>query len=301
MGEINTISKTDLPLKLKSRGKVRDIYELDDDKLVMVTTDRISTFDVVLPTAIPHKGVILTGLSVFWFKQMKEIIGNHLITADSENFPDELTEYKELKGRTIIVKRSQPIPAECIIRGYISGSAWKAYRKDESICGIKLPPGLQESEKLPEPIFTPTTKAQTGHDESLTEEQLINLLGRELAQKLKEVSLEIYEEATIKAEKKGIIIADTKFEFGLSKGKLILIDELLTPDSSRFWPMDGYQIGKSQKSFDKQFVRDFLTNSGWNKEPPAPQLPEDIVRETSKKYIEAYEKITGKEFKISDF
>lgn len=292
------ISETNLSLKLKSRGKVRDIYELDKDKLVMVATDRISAFDVVLPNPIPYKGIVLTGLSVFWFENTKEIIGNHVITADFESFPKELQRYDELKGRTIIIKKAQPVPVECVVRGYLSGSAWSAYQKGETICGIELPPGLKESEKLPEPIFTPTTKAQTGHDQPITEKQLIDFIGKEMAEKLKEISLKIYKEASMKTENKGIIIADTKFEFGISEGKLILIDELLTPDSSRFWPMDDYQIGRSQKSFDKQYVRDFLTEIGWDREPPAPNLPDEIIKETSKKYIEAYQKITGKELVI---
>lgn len=294
---METISQTNLPLKLKSRGKVRDIYELDNDKLVMVTTDRISTFDVVLPSVIPYKGVVLTGLSVFWFENTKETIGNHLITANFEDFPEELKKYQELKGRTMVVKKVQPIPVECVVRGYLSGSAWSAYQKGEPICGIKLPSGLQESEKLPEPIFTPTTKATIGHDQALTEEQLINLMREETAERLKDISLKIYQEAAKRLEEKGIIIADTKFEFGIANGEIILIDELLTPDSSRFWPKDEYQPGRSQKSFDKQFVRDYLINISWNKNPPAPELPENIIKETSKKYIEAYKKITGEQFK----
>jgi len=295
---MNVVSETNLPFKLKSRGKVRDIYELDNDKLVMIATDRISAFDVVLPSLIPYKGQVLTGLSVFWFKKMEVIIANHLITVDFENFPVELKKYKELKERTVIVKKVQPIPVECVVRGYLAGSAWNSYKEGKSICGIKLHPDLRESEKFPEPIFTPTTKAATGHDRELSERQLINLIGKKLAEKLKEISLRIYTKAAKRIGDRGIIIADTKFEFGLLEENLILIDELLTPDSSRFWPLDDYQIGRSQKSFDKQFVRDFLTNIGWNKEPPTPSLSVEIVRETSKKYIEAYERITGKKFEI---
>lgn len=293
---MEVISQTDLPLKLKSRGKVRDIYELDADKLVMVATDRISTFDVVLPSLIPYKGLVLTGLSVFWFEEIKNIIGNHLISANFEDFPEELERRQELRGRTMIVKKAELVPVECVVRGYLSGSAWSAYQKNEPVCGIKLSPGLRESEKLPQPIFTPTTKAATGHDLALTEEELINLIGKEAAERLKEVSLKIYTEAAKRLEEKGIIIADTKFEFGMSDDELILIDELLTPDSSRFWSKDDFELGRPQKSFDKQFVRDYLTGIGWDKNPPAPELPEEIIKETSKKYIEAYEKITGKKF-----
>lgn len=295
---MKVISQTNLPLKLKSRGKVRDIYQLDNDKLVMVATDRISAFDVVLPSLIPYRGLVLTGLSVFWFNQTKEIIDNHLITADFETFSDKLRNCQELKGRTVIVKKAKPIPVECIVRGYLSGSAWNSYKEGKSICGIKLSSGLKESKKLSEPIFTPTTKAAIGHDEELTERQLINLIGKELARKLKEISLKIYKEAAKRVEDKGIIIADTKFEFGISEGEIILIDEILTPDSSRFWPKDKYQPGRPQESFDKQFVRDYLINIGWNKNPPAPELPEDIIKETSKRYLEVYQKITGEELKI---
>ncbi len=293
---MQAISQTNLPLELKSRGKVRDIYGLGDDKLVMVATDRISTFDVVLPSLIPYKGLVLTSLSIFWFEETKNIIDNHLIFANFEDFPEELKGHQELKGRTMIVKKVEPVPAECVVRGYLSGSAWSAYQKSEPVCGIKLPSGLRESERLPQPIFTPTTKAATGHDIALTEEELIDLVGKETAKKLKRVSLEIYEEAAKRLEDRGIIIADTKFEFGVSEGEIILIDELLTPDSSRFWPADDFQPGRSQKSFDKQFVRDYLVRVGWDKNPPVPELPEEIIRETSKKYIEAYEKITGKKF-----
>lgn len=290
------ISKTDLPLKLKSRGKVRDIYELDDDKLVIVATDRLSAFDVVLPSLIPHKGQVLTCLSVFWFKKTKKIIKNHLITADFDKFPEKLKEHPELKERTMLVKKAQPLPVEWVVRGYLSGSAFSAYLAGKTISGIDLPPGLGESEKLPEPIFTPTTKALTGHDQEITEMDLLNLVGKNTAQKLKKISLKIYQYASKFAEKKGIIIADTKFEFGLINGKLILIDELLTPDSSRFWPKDEYQPGKSQKSFDKQFVRDYLMDIKWDKNPPAPELPKEIIEKTSQKYIEAYQRITGEKF-----
>lgn len=296
---MDIISQTSLPLKLKSRGKVRDIYELDNDKLVMVATDRISTFDVVLPSLIPYKGIVLTGLSTFWFKETKNIIDNHLISANFEDFPEELKNYRELEGRTMIVQKVKPVPVECVVRGYLSGSAWSAYQKNEPVCGIKLPPGLKESEKLSQPIFTPTTKAATGHDLALTEGELINLVGKETAERLKEVSLKIYQEAAKRLENKGIIIADTKFEFGVLNQEIILIDELLTPDSSRFWPKDDYEAGRPQKSFDKQFVRDYLINIGWDKNPPPPELPEEIIRETSKKYLEAYEKITGKKFQYA--
>lgn len=290
------ISQTSLSLKLKSRGKVRDIYELDDDELVMVATDRISTFDVVLPSLIPYKGLVLTGLSAFWFSETKKIIDNHLITANFGDFPEQLKNYPELKGRTMIVRKVEVVPVECVVRGYLSGSAWKGYLEGKPICGIQLPVGLGESEKLPQPIFTPTTKAKTGHDEEMGEKELVSLVGEDLAKKLKEVSLKIYEMASKRLEEKGIIVADTKFEFGISDGEIILIDELLTPDSSRFWPKEDFEPGRPQKSFDKQFVRDYLINIGWDKNPPAPELPEEIIRETSKKYIEAYQKITGKKF-----
>lgn len=293
---MEALSQTELPLKLKSRGKVRDIYELDEDKLLIVATDRISAFDAVLPCLIPHKGQVLTQLSVFWFKKTKKIIKNHLITADFDDFPEELKKYPELKGRTMLVKKAQPLPVEWVVRGYLSGSAFSAYRAGKTISGIDLPPGLGESEKLPEPIFTPTTKALTGHDQEITEMDLLNLVGKNTAQKLKKISLKIYRYASRFAEKRGLIIADTKFEFGLINGKLILIDELLTPDSSRFWPKDEYQPGKSQKSFDKQFVRDYLLKINWDKNPPAPELPEEIIEKTTQKYIEAYQRITGEKF-----
>jgi phosphoribosylaminoimidazole-succinocarboxamide synthase len=291
------IEKTNLPFKLQNRGKVRDVYDLDD-KLFMIATDRISVFDVVLPTPIPYKGIILTGLSNFWFNKTKNIIKNHVMVDDFDLMPSHLKKFPELKGRSVLVKKAEPIPIECVVRGYITGSAWSAYKNGEAICGIKLPECLVESDKLPEPLFTPTTKAMTGHDEAISEEQMRKQFGDELTEKLKNTSLEIYNFAEKEARKKGIIIADTKFEFGILDGEVILIDELLTPDSSRFWPADSYKPGGSQKSFDKQFVRDFVSNIGWNKNPPAPKVPEDVVKETTKKYIEAYEKITGKKFEF---
>ena len=292
---MRTLEKTNLPFKLQNRGKVRDVYDLDD-KLLMIATDRISVFDVVLPTPVPYKGVILTQLSNFWFNKTKGIIDNHIIIDDFNSMPSHVKKFPELKGRSVLVKKAEPVMVECVVRGYITGSAWSTYKNGEAICGITLPEGLVESDKLPEPLFTPTTKAMTGHDEAITEEQMRKQFGEELTETLKNASLEIYNFAEKEARKKGIIIADTKFEFGITDGKIILIDELLTPDSSRFWPADSYKSGGSQKSFDKQFVRDFMTSIGWNKNPPAPEVPDDIVKETTKKYIEAYEKITGKKF-----
>jgi phosphoribosylaminoimidazole-succinocarboxamide synthase len=292
---MQTVEKTNLPFKLQNRGKVRDVYDLDD-KLLMIATDRISVFDVVLPTSVPYKGIILTQLSNFWFNKTKDIINNHIIVDDFNAMPSHIKKFSELKGRSILVKKAEPLLVECVVRGYITGSAWNAYKNGETICGITLPEGLVESDKLPEPLFTPTTKAMTGHDEAITEEQMRKQFGDDLTETLKNASLEIYNFAEKEARKKGIIIADTKFEFGFLNGEVILIDELLTPDSSRFWPVDNYKRGGPQKSFDKQFVRDFMISIGWDKNPPAPEVPEDVVRETTKKYIEAYEKITGKKF-----
>lgn len=292
---MQTVEKTNLPFKLQNRGKVRDVYDLDD-KLLMIATDRISVFDVVLPTSVPYKGIILTQLSNFWFNKTKDIINNHIIVDDFNAMPSHIKKFSELKGRSILVKKAEPLLVECVVRGYITGSAWNAYKNGEAICRITLPEGLVESDKLPEPLFTPTTKAMTGHDEAITEEQMRKQFGDDLTETLKNASLEIYNFAEKEARKKGIIIADTKFEFGFLNGEVILIDELLTPDSSRFWPVDNYKRGGPQKSFDKQFVRDFMISIGWDKNPPAPEVPEDVVRETTKKYIEAYEKITGKKF-----
>jgi len=295
----NVVIETNLKdIKLFKRGKVRDTYDFGE-RLLMIATDRLSAFDVVFPNAIPYKGVVLTQLSLFWFNYTKNIVKNHVITADISRFPEKTKLYSSiLNGRAILVKKTDPILVECVIRGYISGSAWAEYQESGKVCGIKLPTGLKESEKLPEPIFTPAIKAATGHDENITERKMIELVGEDIKEELKELSLKIYEKASKKAEEKGIIIADTKFEFGFLGNEIILVDELLTPDSSRLWPVDTYSSGGPQKSFDKQFVRDYLIGINWNKQPPAPMLPEKIISETSAKYIEAYEKITGKKFEF---
>ncbi|MCD5390467.1 phosphoribosylaminoimidazolesuccinocarboxamide synthase [candidate division NPL-UPA2 bacterium] len=292
----DALLETQLPgIKLFKKGKVRDIYELDD-KLLIVATDRISAFDVILPNGIPNKGRILTKLSEFWFHFTKELIGNHLITANLASFPEELGKYAPiLEGRSMLVRKVEPLPVECVVRGYLAGSGWREYGEEGTICSIKLPPGLRESEKLPEPIFTPATKASSGHDINISEEEVAKLVGVKLAQQLKRKSLEIYTVASSYAESKGLIISDTKFEFGRWDDEIIIIDELLTPDSSRFWPMEDYEPGRSQKSFDKQFVRDYLETLDWDKTPPAPQLPEEVIKKTSEKYEEAYRKLTGRE------
>jgi phosphoribosylaminoimidazole-succinocarboxamide synthase len=286
------ISQTDFPgLKLRGRGKVRDIYELGD-KLLIVATDRLSAFDVVLPTPIPDKGKVLTQISLFWFETLSHIVPNHVLSGT--DFGGELAPYAaSLKGRGMLVRKTEPLPVECVVRGYISGSGWKDYQKTGAICGIKLPQGLRESDKLPEAIFTPSTKATTGHDENISFEETVALIGRPLAEKIRDTSLTIYREASERAAKRGIIIADTKFEFGTIGDELIWIDEALTPDSSRFWPADQYVAGKAQPSFDKQYVRDYLERVGWNKQAPGPDLPEDVVKATQAKYREAYEKVTG--------
>ena len=267
------------------RGKVRDVYDLED-KLLIVSTDRISCFDVVLPTCIPYKGEVLTKLSLFWFELTKGIVPNHLITADVDKYPQLLLKYKDiLKNRSMLVKKAKSMPVECIVRGYLSGSGWKEYQKSQSICGIKLPAGLRESDKLPEPIFTPSTKEDAGHDMNVTQDYIAKEIGSDKTEKLKKLSLALYKKASSYAESHGIIIADTKFEFGLNNNEIILIDEILTPDSSRFWPMDGYKSGGPQMSFDKQFVRDYLETLDWDKTPPAPELPPKIADQTSKKYL----------------
>jgi phosphoribosylaminoimidazole-succinocarboxamide synthase len=283
-------------LKLFRRGKVRDVYDLGDELLV-VSTDRISCFDVVLPTGIPYKGKILTALSCFWFDFLKEVIPNHFITADVSGYPEKLQKYKKyLEGRSMLVIKSKPLPVECIVRGYLSGSGWKEYLQKRSVCGIGLQAGLKESDKLPDAIFTPSTKAEVGHDINVSKEHIDKEVGSEISDRLAKFSLSIYRKASDYALTRGIIIADTKFEFGMHDGNVILIDEVLTPDSSRFWPKDDYAPGRPQASFDKQFVRDYLETLDWNKTPPGPKLPEEIVSKTSQKYLEAYKRITGKEF-----
>ena len=279
---------------LLSRGKVRDIYDLGDS-LLFVATDRISAFDFVMPNGIPNKGKVLTQVSLFWFEMM-DWMNNHLITGDFKEFPDVLKPYeKDLNGRSIIVKKAQPLSVECIARGYIIGSGWKDYKKTGSICGIELRDGFRQAEKLDHPIFTPSTKAEQGlHDENISFSESIDILGRETSEKIKDFTLKLYVTAADYAMTKGIILADTKFEFGICDGEIILIDEVLTPDSSRFWPADKYEVGCSPPSLDKQFVRDYLEKCGWHKEPPAPILPDDIVFNTSAKYLDAYKTLTGK-------
>ncbi|HXW62661.1 MAG TPA: phosphoribosylaminoimidazolesuccinocarboxamide synthase [Candidatus Acidoferrales bacterium] len=287
------ISQTNFSgLRLRGRGKVRDIYELDDGLLLIVATDRLSAFDVVLPTPIPDKGLVLTQLSVFWFDFLEDVVKNHLIA--SKYFPPELTPFaEELRGRAMLVRETIPVPVECIVRGYISGSGWKEYQKLGSVSGVPLPSGLLESDRLPEPIFTPSTKAATGHDENISFDQVVSEIGRPLAERLRDVSLTLYRRAAEHASARGIIIADTKFEFGTLGEDLVWIDEALTPDSSRFWPADRYEPGHAQPSFDKQYVRDYLERIAWNKQPPAPTLPPDVVAGTQEKYREAYQRITG--------
>ncbi|NLM57679.1 MAG: phosphoribosylaminoimidazolesuccinocarboxamide synthase [Clostridium sp.] len=281
-----------LPLHIK--GKERNVYDLGD-KLLIVVTDRISAFDVVFPNLIPNKGKVLNSISKFWFDYTKDIIDNHVITTDVSEYPEGLSQFKEeLSGRSMLVKKIEMVEAECIVRGYLEGSGLKDYRNTGSICGIKLPEGLRQADKLPEPIFTPSTKAKEGHDQNVSFEELCNVIGTELAQKLKETSIKLYEKASRYAESKGIILADTKFEFGILDGKLIVGDEMFTPDSSRFWDMKDYEPGRAQKSFDKQFLRDYLETIDWDKQPPAPTLPDDVVKNTEMKYIEAYERLTGK-------
>ncbi|MFN2545310.1 MAG: phosphoribosylaminoimidazolesuccinocarboxamide synthase [Actinomycetota bacterium] len=281
--------------ELHARGKVRDIYEAGPDSLVLVASDRISAFDVVIPTPIPDKGRVLTGLTLFWLEQTKDLVANHLITADYRDFPEAFRE-PELAGRAMLVKRADVVMVECVARGYLSGSGWKEYTRSGTVCGIELPGGLQESDRLPEPIFTPSTKATEGHDENITIEQAGELVGEGLARKLEELTLTIYERGAEVARERGIILADTKFEFGFADGELILIDEVMTPDSSRFWPADEYAPGGAQPSFDKQYVRDWLDESGWDHEPPAPDLPPDVVEHTLARYREAYERLTGEPF-----
>ncbi|HTV63427.1 MAG TPA: phosphoribosylaminoimidazolesuccinocarboxamide synthase [Verrucomicrobiae bacterium] len=279
--------------KLKS-GKVREVFDLGD-KLLFVATDRISAFDVIMPNGIPGKGGVLTQISYFWFAQTESFQPNHLISKAGEPLPKNLQPFAQnLSRRSMIVKKCQPLAIECVVRGYLAGSGWKEYQKSQTVCGIKLPPGLKESSELPEPIFTPATKAETGHDENISFEQAKKIAGDDIAAQARAASLKIYNFARGYARNRGIIIADTKFEFGLDNGKLILIDEVLTPDSSRFWPADKYAPGRGQPSFDKQFVRDYLETLDWDKTPPGPKLPDDVVAKTTAKYLEAYEKLTGR-------
>ena len=289
--------QTECPgLNLWHRGKVRDIYDVGD-RLLIVATDRISAFDVVLPNGIPDKGRVLTAISAFWFARMAEIVPHHLISTDTADFPSSAQPYaRMLDGRTMYVYKTDRIDIECVVRGYLSGSAWREYRESGTVCGERLPRGLRESEQLPEPIFTPATKAESGHDENISVATMAKLIGDELTERLRETSLTIYRKAAAYALERGIIIADTKFEFGLRDATLTLIDELLTPDSSRFWPADEYEPGRPQRSFDKQFVRDYLDTLDWNKQPPGPQLPDDVVAGTSARYREAYERLVGKPF-----
>ena len=285
-------------LTLQRRGKVRDVYDLGSE-LLIVATDRISAFDYVLGSGIPDKGKVLTQLSAFWFERIaaEGLVPHHLISVDVTDFPAEARKHADvLRGRSMLVRKTEPLPVECVARGYLSGSGLKDYNKTGMVCGVSLPPGLRESDRLPEPIFTPATKAESGHDENISEAQAADILGADLVARLRELTLAIYGRGVDYAKTRGIIIADTKFEFGLDKGELILIDEVLTPDSSRFWPADKYEPGKSQPSFDKQYVRDWLESIGWNKQPPVPSLPADVAARTREKYVDAYERISGRTF-----
>ena len=289
------VFETNFPeLNLIKRGKVRDIYDLGDI-LLMVASDRISAFDVIMPDPIPEKGKILTKISIFWFETMKSLLPNHLISSNVDEYPAICKPYAEiLRGRSMLVKKAEPLSIECVVRGYISGSGWKSYQESGTVCGIKLPEGLKESDQLPEPLFTPSTKEDVGfHDINIDFEEVVKRIGKTLAEKIKELSLAIYKKGAELADGHGIIIADTKFEFGLVGNDIILIDEVLTPDSSRFWPKDSYRPGGSQKSYDKQYLRDYLISINWNKKPPAPSLPEDVIKNTRKKYLEALKLLTG--------
>ncbi len=286
--------QTKLPgVPLAKRGKVRDVYDLGE-RLLVVATDRLSAFDVVLPTGIPGKGIVLTQMSLLWFRLLEDVVPNHVITANVDEYPGELLPFRDqLEGRSMIVARADVLPIECVVRGYLVGSGWKDYGATGAVCGIALPAGLRESDRLEPPIFTPSTKAETGHDENITFQQMEATVGRERAAEARRVTLELYSRARAHAEARGIILADTKFEFGVRDGRLIWVDEALTPDSSRFWPRDGYTPGRSQPSFDKQFVRDYLEGLRWNKQPPGPELPPEVVARTLEKYTEAFERLRG--------
>ena len=291
----SVLLQTDFPdLALHSSGKVRDIYELGSDQLLFIASDRISAFDYILATGIPHKGRVLTQISLFWFDFLADIVPNHLITSDVDKYPAGVRKYADvLRGRSMLVRRAEMFPVECVVRGYISGSAWKEYKASGKVCGISLPAGLKESDQLPEPIFTPATKATTGHDENISFDAMCKIVGVETASHLRDLTLRVYKKAATYALHRGIIIADTKFEFGRTPQGITLADEVLTPDSSRFWPADKYAPGRPQDSYDKQYVRDYLEQIHWNKQPPAPALPQDVARRTSEKYLEAYLQLTG--------
>ncbi|MBK9154124.1 MAG: phosphoribosylaminoimidazolesuccinocarboxamide synthase [Chloracidobacterium sp.] len=297
MAAASTVSETHLAgLNLLHRGKVRDVYEVGPDALLLVATDRLSAFDCVLPTPIEYKGEVLTALSVFWFNRLSAIVGNHLIESEFDRMPDAIRKHDELKGRSLLVKKASVFPVECVVRGYLEGSGWKDYQATGEVCGHRLPAGLRQCDRLPEPLFTPATKAAEGHDENISEERFAEIIGDEAADKLRSISLHIYEEASRYALDRGIIIADTKFEFGLDPdGKIILVDEVLTPDSSRFWDAATYEPGRAQASFDKQFVREYLETLDWDKTPPAPPLPPEVAAATSARYLKAYELLTGEQ------
>ncbi len=288
------VLKSEMPdIGKPRRGKVRDVYDLGEH-LLLVVTDRVSAFDVIMPNGIPGKGKVLTAISLFWFGQMKGIVENHIVTSKVEEFPESLHKYKDmLEGRSVLVRKADVVPVECIVRGYLSGSGWKSYLEDGTVCWIKLPGGLRESDKLPEPLFTPSTKAPAGHDINISFDEVINIIGRDIANTLRDTSLNIYKSASAIAEKKGIIIADTKMEFGMLDGRIILIDELLTPDSSRFWSIKDYAPGRSQDSFDKQIVRDYLLTLDWDQTPPGPELPPHIVEKTASRYQEILKILTS--------
>jgi len=290
------VTETSLPFPLARRGKVRDVYDLGD-RFLFVATDRISAFDVVLSPGIPDKGTILTQISNFWFRRFTQI-ENHLLESEFERFPSEVRAHEELRGRSVIVKRCEVVPVECVARGYLAGSGLKEYNETGEVCGVALPPGLVNASKLPRPIFTPATKEDTGHDINISFERMAGIVGQDLATQLRDLTLSLYEQAAEYALTRGIIIADTKFEFGLRDGKVVWIDEALTPDSSRFWPADRYVVGKNPPSYDKQFVRDWLETTGWDKNPPAPELPSDVVAKTTEKYLEAYRELTGEELRV---
>jgi phosphoribosylaminoimidazole-succinocarboxamide synthase len=295
----NVILQTKIPNVPVRHGKVRDVYDLGD-KILLVASDRLSAFDVIMKTGIPHKGQVLTQISKFWFSFLTDVVENHIITDDVKKYPKPFCDYAEqLVGRSMLVKKTSVLPVECIVRGYVTGSGWKEYQKEGSICGVRLPAGLKQCDKLPEPIFTPSTKAEQGmHDENISFDETVKILGRTRAEYIRNKSIEVFEKASVYAESRGIILADTKFEWGVFGNKIILIDEVLTPDSSRFWPKDKYQPGRDQESFDKQFVRNYLEDIKFNKSGPGVELPADIVEKTAAKYIEAYEKLTGRKFAI---